>query len=164
MNKVIFTLRSIGLTFVGVIIAVVVTSAVHALFALFMDPFPMNELANAENWSAKYDIMQVYMQNNPLAVWSMLLGHALGAAAAVVFSVKTAKVPKWVEGPRIKPYTGSIVLVALWVWGDIQNDLQDVPVGMMWTVVDIATTVALSGLAFVLAGGLKKQLATKDVL
>ena len=41
MNKFLYALRSIGITIVGVVIAVLVTSGLHLLFALFMDDLPV---------------------------------------------------------------------------------------------------------------------------
>ncbi len=76
MNKFLYALRSIGITIVGVVIAVLVTSGLHLLFALFLD---------------------------------------------------------------------------------------DLPVGVLWTTIDVVVTVALTALAFVIAGGLRKHEGTERV-
>lgn len=156
MNKVVFALRSIGLTIVGVVIAIIVTSSLVAFFSLFMESLPMEDL-QAADWSGRSTIVERYMADNPFAVYTMLLSHALGAALAVYFSVRTAKVPSWSKETRIKPFTGALIILALWIWGDIQNDMVDVPIGIMWTSVDVLVTVLLSGLAFLIGGGLKKH-------
>ena len=54
-------------------------------------------------------------------------------------------------------------MLALWLWGDVQNDLYDVPVGVLWTTIDVVVTVALTALAFVIAGGLRKHEGTERV-
>jgi hypothetical protein len=72
-------------------------------------------------------------------------------------------VPSWRTKKGIKPYTGAVVLLALWIWGDVQNDLYDVPVGVLWTTIDVVVTVALTALAFVIAGGLRKHEGTERV-
>ena len=156
MKKFLFVLRSIGLTIVGVVIAVVVTSVLHKLFSLFLDPLPMADLAAAD-WSGRSELMNQYMLDNPSAVYTMLVAHAFGAGFAVYWSVRTAQVPSWRTHKGVKPFTGAIVLVALWVWGDLQNDLVSVPVGIFWTVVDVVTTLLVSLLAFLLAGGFRKH-------
>jgi multisubunit Na+/H+ antiporter MnhC subunit len=45
----------------------------------------------------------------------------------------------------------------------VQNDLYDVPVGVLWTTIDVVVTVALTALAFVIAGGLRKHEGTERV-
>ncbi|MDP4877060.1 MAG: hypothetical protein NWR13_02285, partial [Schleiferiaceae bacterium] len=104
-----------------------------------------------------------YMAANPFAVYSMLIAHGMGAALAVFFYTKTITLPSWTTQTRRKPFTGSIVLLALWLWGDVQNDLYDVPVGVLWTTIDVLATTALSGLAFAIAGGLRKHEGTESV-
>lgn len=156
MNKFLYALRSIGITIVGVIIAVLVTSGLHQLFSLFLDPLPMEDLMAAD-WAGRSSIMETYMAANPFAVYSMLIAHSFGSALAVYWFVRATKVPSWRTEKGIKPVTGAIVLLALWIWGDVQNDLYDVPVGVFWTTVDVIITVAVTALAFVIAGGLRKH-------
>ena len=156
MKKFLFVLRTIGLTVVGTVIAVVVTSVLHQFFSLFLDPLPMEDLAAAD-WDSRSELMSQYMLENPSAVYTMLIAHAFGAGFAVYWSVRTAQVPSWRTHKGVKPYTGAIVLVALWVWGDLQNDLVSVPVGIFWTVVDVVTTLLISLLAFLIAGGFRKH-------
>lgn len=162
MNKVFFALRSIGLTVVGVMIAVLVTSGLHWFFQLFMETLPMEDL-QAADWSGRSNIMERYMADNPAAIYTMLIAHGLGAALAIYFSTRTAKVPSWSTTIRIKPFTGALIILALWIWGDIQKDMFDVPVGIFWITIDVIVTVALSGIAFVVAGGLKKHSPTDSV-
>jgi len=162
MNKFLFALRSIGLTIIGLVIAILVTTLLHGFFGLFLDPLPMADL-QAADWSARSEIMTTYMAANPFAVYSMLIAHGMGAALAVFFYTKTITLPSWTTQTRRKPFTGSIVLLALWLWGDVQNDFYDVPVGVLWTVVDVFTTTALSALAFAIAGGLRKHAGTESV-
>ena len=156
MKKFLFVLRTIGLTVVGTVIAVVVTSVLHQFFSLFLDPLPMEDLAAAD-WNGRSELMSQYMLENPSAVHTMLIAHAFGAGFAVYWSVRTAQVPSWRTHKGVKPYTGAIVLVALWVWGDLQNDLVSIPVGILWTVVDVVTTLLISLLAFLIAGGFRKH-------
>ena len=52
MNKFLYTLRSIGITIVGVVIAVLVTSGIHQLFSLFLDTLPMEDLMAAD-WAGR---------------------------------------------------------------------------------------------------------------
>ncbi len=162
MKKVLFALRSIGLTIAGLAIAILVTTVLHSFFGLFLDPLPMADL-QAADWSGRSDIMSAYMTANPFAIYSMLIAHGMGAALAVFFYTKTITVPSWSEQTRRKPFTGSIVLLALWLWGDVQNDLYDVPVGVLWTAIDVFTTTVLSALAFAIAGGLRKHAGTESV-
>ncbi|MDC1021877.1 hypothetical protein OAQ85_00420 [Schleiferiaceae bacterium] len=156
MKKFLFVLRSIGLTAVGVVIAIVVTSLLHEFFSLFLGPLPMTDLAAAD-WGGRSDIMSQYMLENPSAVYTMLVAHAFGAGFAVYWSARTAQVPSWRTHKGIKPFTGVIVLVALWVYGDLQNDLINVPVGIFWTSIDVVSTLLVSLLAFLLAGGFRKH-------
>lgn len=156
MNKFLYALRSIGITIVGVVIAVLVTSGLHQLFSIFLDPLPMEDLMAAD-WSGRSNIMETYMAANPFAICSMLIAHSFGSALAVYWYVRATKVPSWRTEKGIKPVTGAIVLLALWIWGDVQNDLYDVPVGVFWTTIDVIITVALTALAFVIAGGLRKH-------
>ena len=162
MKKFLFALRSIGLTIVGLVIAILVTTGLHSFFGLFLDPLPMVDL-QAADWSGRSEIMSRYMTANPFAVYSMLIAHGMGAALAVFFYTKTITLPSWTTQTRRKPFTGSIVLLALWLWGDVQNDLYDVPVGVLWTTIDVVVTVALTALAFVIAGGLRKHEGTERV-
>ncbi len=131
-------------------------------FGLFLDPLPMVDL-QAADWSGRSEIMTNYMVANPFAIYSMLIAHGMGAALAVFFYTKTITVPSWSTQTRRKPFTGSIVLLALWLWGDVQNDIYDVPVGVLWTAIDVFTTTALSALAFAIAGGLRKHEGTESV-
>jgi hypothetical protein len=101
--------------------------------------------------------MESYMAANPFAIYSMLIAHSFGSALAVYWYVRATKVPSWRTEKGIKPVTGAIVLLALWIWGDVQNDLYDVPVGVFWTTVDVIITVTVTALAFVIAGGLRKH-------
>ena len=156
MNKFLYALRSIGITIVGVVIAVLVTSGLHQLFSLFLDPLPMEDLMAAD-WAGRSNIMENYMAANPFAIYSMLIAHSFGSALAVYWYVRATKVPSWRTEKGIKPVTGAIVLLALWIWGDVQNDLYDVPVGVFWTTVDVIITVTVTALAFVIAGGLRKH-------
>ena len=156
MNKFLYALRSIGITIVGVVIAVLVTSGLHQLFSLFLDPLPMEDLMAAD-WTGRSNIMESYMAANPFAIYSMLIAHSFGSALAVYWYVRATKVPSWKTEKGIKPVTGAIVLLALWIWGDVQNDLYDVPVGVFWTTVDVIITVTVTALAFVIAGGLRKH-------
>ena len=156
MNKFLYALRSIGITIVGVVIAVLVTSGLHQLFSLFLDPLPMEDLMAAD-WAGRSNIMESYMAANPFAIYSMLIAHSFGAALAVYWYVRATKVPSWRTEKGIKPVTGAIVLLALWIWGDVQNDLYDVPVGVFWTTVDVIITVAVTALAFIIGGGLRKH-------
>lgn len=156
MNKFLYALRSIGIAIVGVVIAVLVTSGLHQLFSVFLDPLPMEDLMAAD-WAGRTNVMESYMAANPFAIYSMLIAHSLGSALAVYWYVRATKVPSWRTEKGIKPVTGAIVLLALWIWGDVQNDLYDVPVGVLWTTIDVVVTVALTALAFVIAGGLRKH-------
>lgn len=156
MNKFLYALRSIGITIVGVVIAVLVTSGLHQLFSIFLDALPMEDLMAAD-WAGRSNIMETYMAANPFAIYSMLIAHSFGSALAVYWYVRATKVPSWRTEKGIKPVTGAIVLLALWIWGDVQNDLYDVPVGVFWTAVDVIITVAVTALAFVIAGGLRKH-------
>ena len=162
MKKFLFALRSIGLTLVGLLIAIMVTSGLHLFFGLFLDPLPMVDL-QAADWAGRSNIMENYMAANPFAIYSMLIAHGMGAALAVFFYTKVIKIPSWSTQTRRKPFTGSIVILALWLWGDVQNDLYDVPVGVLWTTIDVVVTVALTALAFVIAGGLRKHEGTERV-
>ena len=162
MKKFLFALRSIGLTLVGLIIAILVTSGLHSFFGLFLDPLPMVDL-QAADWSGRSNIISAYMTANPFAIYSMLMAHGIGAALAVFFYTKTIIVPSWSTQTRRKPFIGSVVLLALWLWGNVQNDMFDVPVGVLWTTIDVFTTTALSALAFAFAGGLRKHAGTESV-
>lgn len=162
MKKFFFALRSIGLTIVGLVIAILVTTGLHDFFGLFLDPLPMVDL-QAADWSGRSEIMTHYMAANPFAVYSRLIAHSMGAALAVFFYTKTITLPSWTTQTRRKPFTGSIVLIALRLWGDVKNDLYDVPVGVLWTTIDVLAITALSGLAFVIAGGLRKHEGTESV-
>ncbi|MEC8459262.1 MAG: hypothetical protein VXY91_07620 [Bacteroidota bacterium] len=156
MKKFLFVLRSVCLTIVGVVIAVVVTSVLHLFFSLFLDPMPKADLAAAD-WNGRSELMNQYMLDNPSAVYTMLVAHAFGAGFAVYWSTRTAQVPSWKTHKGDKPFTGAIVLVALWVWKDLQDDLVSVPVGIFWTVADVVTTLFISLLGFLLAGGFRKH-------
>ena len=162
MKKFLFALGSIGLTLVGLLIAILTTSGLHMFFGLFLDPLPMVDL-QAADWAGRSNIMESYMAANPFAIYSMLIAHGMGAALAVFFYTKVIKVPSWSTQTRRKPFIGAIVLLALWLWGDVQNDFYDVPVGVLWTAVDVFTTTALAALAFAIAGGLRKHAGTESV-
>jgi hypothetical protein len=162
MKKFLFGLGSIGLTLVGLLIAILTTSGLHLFFGLFLDPLPMVDL-QAADWAGRSNIMESYMASNPFAIYSMLIAHGMGAALAVFFYTKVIKIPSWSTQTRRKPFIGAIVLLALWLWGDVQNDFYDVPVGALWTVVDVFTTTALCALAFAIAGGLRKHAGTESV-
>ena len=71
MNKFLYALRSIGITIVGVVIAVLVTSGLHLLFALFLDDLPVEDLLAAD-WAGRTNVMESYMAANPFAIYSML--------------------------------------------------------------------------------------------
>ena len=131
-------------------------TGLHHLFSLFLDALPMEDLMAAD-WAGRSNIMESYMAANPFAIYSMLIAHSFGSALAVYWYVRATKVPSWRTEKGIKPVTGAIVLLALWIWGDVQNDLYDVPVGVFWTTVDVIITVAVTALAFVIAGGLRKH-------
>ena len=103
MNKFLYALRSIGITIVGVVIAVLVTSGLHQLFSLFLDPLPMEDLMAAD-WAGRSNIMESYMATNPFAIYSMLVAHSLGSALAVYWYVRATKVPSWRTEKGIKPY------------------------------------------------------------
>ena len=156
MKKVLFALRSIALAIVGLAIAIVVTRGLHLFFGLFLEELPMDALSLA-NWSERSALLDLYMAANPFAVYSMIIAHGFGAALAIYFSTRTAKVPSWSTSRRLKPFTGAIVLLSLWVWGDVQNDLYDVPVGLAWTTIDVLCTVGLSFIAFSIGGGFRKH-------
>ena len=94
MNKFLYALRSIGITIVGVVIAVLVTSGLHQLFSLFLDPLPMEDLMAAD-WAGRSNIMETYMAANPFAIYSMLIAHSFGSALAVYWYVRATKVPSW---------------------------------------------------------------------
>ena len=96
MKKFLFALRSIGLTLVGLLIAIMVTSGLHLFFGLFLDPLPMVDL-QAADWAGRSNIMENYMATNPFAVYSMLIAHGMGAALAVFFTPKSLK---YLRGPR----------------------------------------------------------------
>ena len=162
MNKFLYALRSIGITIVGVVVAVLVTSGLHLLFALFLEDLPVEDLLAAD-WAGRTNVMESYMAANPFAIYSMLIAHSFGSALAVYWYVRATKIPSWRSKKGIKPYTGAVVLLALWIWGDVQNDLYDVPVGVLWTTIDVVVTVALTALAFVIAGGLRKHEGTERV-
>ena len=70
MKKFLFALRSIGLTVVGLIIAILVTTGLHSFFGLFLDPLPMVDL-QAADWSGRSNIISAYMTANPFAIYSM---------------------------------------------------------------------------------------------
>ena len=112
MKKFLFALRSIGLTIVGLVIAILVTTGLHSFFGLFLDPLPMVDL-QAADWSGRSEIMTRYMAANPFAVYSMLIAHGMGAALAVFFYTKTITLPSWTTQTRRKPFIGSIVLLAI---------------------------------------------------
>lgn len=155
MNKFLYALRSIGITIVGVVIAVLVTSGLHLLFALFLDDLPVEDLLAAD-WAGRTNVMESYMTANSFAIYSTLIAHSFGSALAVYWYVRATKVPSWKTEKGIKPYTGAVVLLALWIWGDV-------PVGVLWTTIDVVVTVALTALAFVIAGGLRKHEGTESV-
>ena len=156
MKRVLFTLRYIGLTIVGLAIAIAVTSGLHYMFGLFMEELPIEALSGA-NWSERLVIVEAYMAASPFAIYSMIISHGMGAALAIYFSTRTAKVPFWSTKRRVKPFNGAIVLLSLWIWGDLQNDLYDIPVGMAWTSIDVLCTIGLSFIAFSIAGGFRKH-------
>ena len=112
MKKFLFALRSIGLTIVGLVIAILVTTGLHSFFGLFLDQLPMVDL-QAADWSGRSEIMTRYMAANPFAVYSMLIAHGMGAALAVFFYTKTITLPSWTTQTRRKPFIGSIVLLAI---------------------------------------------------
>ena len=83
------------------------------------------------------------MAANPFAIYSMLIAHSFGSALACI--LVRARHQNHLRGEpkkEIKPYTGAVVLLALWIWGDVQNDLYDVPVGVLWTTIDVVVTGA----------------------
>ena len=49
MKKFLFAVRSIGLTIVGLVIAILVTRGLHSFFGLFLDPLPMAVLEQAND-------------------------------------------------------------------------------------------------------------------
>jgi len=163
MRAVLHILRSIALTIVGLAIAIAVTSGLHWLFGLSMEELPTEALAGA-NWSERSVILETYMAANPFAIYSMIISHGMGAALAVYFSARTAKVPSWSIKRRIKPFNGAIVLLSLWIWGDVQNDLYDIPVGLAWTTIDVLCTIALSFITFSIAGGFRKHGGDNSVI
>ena len=90
MNKFLYALRSIGITIVGVVIAVLVTSGLHLLFALFLDDLPVEDLLAAD-WAGRTNVMESYMAANPFAIYSMLIAHSFGSALAVYWYVRATK-------------------------------------------------------------------------
>tara|TARA_B100000795_G_C22435789_1_gene299934 strand:- start:45 stop:560 length:516 start_codon:yes stop_codon:yes gene_type:complete len=156
MRKVLHTLRSIALTIVGLAIAFAVTLGLHELFFLFIEKLPMEALSGA-NWSERSVILETYMAANPFAIYGMIISNGMGAALAVYFSARTAKVPSGSTRRRIKPFTGAIVLLSLWIWRDVQSDLYDIPVGLVWTTIDVLCTIGFSFIAFSIAGGFRKH-------
>ena len=77
MKKFLFALRSIGLTLVGLIIAILVTTGLHSFFGLFLDPLPMVDL-QAADWSGRSEIMTNYMVANPFAIYRPLIQQTFG--------------------------------------------------------------------------------------
>ena len=76
MNKFLYTLRSIGITIVGVVIAVLVTSGLHQLFSLFLDALPMEDLMAAD-WAGRSNIMESYMAANLFFLLAAWIGTVL---------------------------------------------------------------------------------------
>ena len=106
MKKFLFALRSIGLTIVGLVIAILVTTGLHSFFGLFLDPLPMVDL-QAADWSGRSEIMTATWRQIPLPVYSMLIAHGMGAALAVFFvRAQNHHLPSWSRHKRAeKPFT-----------------------------------------------------------
>ena len=128
---------------------------------LFLDDLPVEDLSSCRLEPVRTNVMESYMAANPFAIYSMLIAHSCGSALAVSF---TSDKHTFVENRKTESSpTGAVVLLALWIWGDVQNDLYDVPVGVLWTTIDVVVNVALPALAFAIAGGLRKHEGTESV-
>ena len=141
MNKFLYALRSIGLTIVGVVIAVLVHFGPSpCCLRLFLYDLCLIVGLLAADWS-RYEltIMESYMAANPFAS----LQHAYRpflwvCPRCILVRARHQTSPSWrTEKRNQAAYTGAVVLLALWIWGDVQNDLYDVPVGVLWTTIDV---------------------------
>ncbi len=79
MKKFLFALRSIGLTIVGLVIAILVTTGLHSFFGLFLDPLPMVDL-QAADWSGRSEIMT--------ATWRQILLQSTACSSRMAWGLR----------------------------------------------------------------------------
>lgn len=143
-------LRSIGLTFVFMILGSFAVSAVHRASAFFIETLDFDAMMAADDKTA---FVANYMSDNPMAVWWAIAAHALGAGLAVYMTTRFTKVPSWVESARKKSFVPALVVTLLYLMADYINDTMTVPMDMSWVSTDMALTVVFCAFAFRLGGG-----------
>ncbi|MEY2963407.1 MAG: hypothetical protein RL754_668 [Bacteroidota bacterium] len=149
-------LRNVFVVMLGLFLAGIATSGVHALFGFILDPIPMGKLATAE-WAERVQIISQYMDANPLAIYSALLAHSLGAFVGTWFAVWSFHSFNKRGSMRGYRWSAAVIIGGLWLAADLQNDLIDAPVGPMWTAIDVVLTLVATALGYALGGGFSKR-------
>lgn len=149
-------LRNIGIIVLALFFAGLVTTGFHLIFSPFMDELPFKALQNAE-WSERVALVSDYMKENPFAIYSAIIAHGMGAFAGswfAVWSFHSFNKRGTLRGYR---WSGAVIVGAIWMSFDLQTDLIDVPVGPLWTAVDVAVTAFMALLGYAFGGGFTKE-------
>lgn len=143
MNNIFRSIRPALMSFIALFVAMIATTLVHVAFGFVLEPFPEKALmeAAAEDKAA---VMQQYMTLEPMAIYSALLAHGLGGFVGVFFVLVANRT--WDEKRGIlRPQWISPLIVGLfWIYADISNDINDAPIGLGWTAVDVLVTLAFT--------------------
>ena len=155
LKKIIQAIVPVLLSIAAIFVAVVITTVFHSLFAPLLDPLPQEALANADRLG-KIDVMNAFMEANPYAVYTAIIAHGMGAFAGVFFATRTINAYDRKYDIDRPTWIGPLLVAGMWMYMDIEQDLNLAPIGSTWMTVDVLTTAALSFLAYFLAGGARK--------
>jgi len=155
LKEIIQAVVPVLLSIAAIFVAVVITTVFHSLFAPLLDPFPQEALANADRLG-KIDVMNAFMEANPYAVYTAIIAHGMGAFAGVFFATRTINAYDRKYNIDRPTWIGPLLVAGMWMYMDIEQDLNLAPVGSTWMTVGVLTTAALSFLAYFLAGGARK--------
>lgn len=156
MKAIFRVIRNITIIVLGLFLAMIATSGVHAVFNGFIDPLPMEDLSLV-SWAEKVAIMEQFMKDNPLAIYSAVLGHGFGALVGTWFAVWSFHSFNKRGTMRGYRWSAAVVIGGLWLAADLQMDLIEIPVGPMWTGVDVAFTTIMVFVGYALGGGFTRR-------
>ena len=113
MNKFLYALRSIGLTIVGVVIAVLVTSGFTCCLRLFLYDLCLIVDFQLPIGPDELTIMESYMAANPFASLQHAYRPLHGVCPRCIFYYDAIKMPSWRTENGIKPYRDRCIARAL---------------------------------------------------
>ncbi len=162
MTRIYTAVRPALMTIVALFIAMIATSIVHLAFSFVLAPFPQKELMEALP-EQKAAVMQAYMTSEPRAIYTALFAHGFGGFVGV-FTVLLAN-RSWDEkrGIARPQWVAPLIVGAFWLYADLSNDLNDAPIGPLWTVLDVLLSLGMAFLGYLLANRVASRTAQSVV-